>query len=337
MGMMFPYYYPTTAVLIDDDIRFLQSFAELIGHDILVRTFTSAQLGLNYLVGDDADHISRIARLGVYFNTDSWPFAEVDRLQIMLSSYVGQLRGDDGRFDTVSVAIVDLNMPNVDGLMICRALRRRPVRTILLTGNATERLALEAFNQGLIDRFVSKHDPNLPTVIVQHIKDLQNAYFRRVTTTIKEALVLNFLHFMTDGAFLRYFSDLCAARNIVEYYIRALPPGVELIRANGQSFLLLVLSQQELRARISIAKQLGADPELIAGMERGEIVTQFPSEGGYFEPRFNGSWRMYAAPGQFINGKERWLTGLLPSSAIRPKGPSDFVSYDAFLQARDRA
>lgn len=334
---MFPYFYPTTVALIDDDQRFLESFEDLLRQEFLVRRFDNAQHGLNHLIGADADHISRIARLGGYANSDAWPRDEVDRLQLLLSSYVGQLRGYAKRFEAVSVAVIDLNMPGVDGLMICRALRRRPVRTILLTGNATERVALAAFNEGVIDRFVSKHEPNLIEMMCQHIRDLQNAYFRRITTTIRDALTLRFLSFLTEGRFLRYFTDLCAERNIVEYYVRVEPPGVDLIRADGRYWALLVLSPEEIERRIVAARAADADPALIARMEDGSIIAQFPSEGGLYEPRFRESWQLYVFDAVSISGSSRWLTTLVHPTAIRPIGLRDFVCLDEYMNAADSA
>jgi CheY-like chemotaxis protein len=331
---MFPYFYPTTVALIDDDLRFLQSFEDLLSQEFVVRRFASPQLGLNHLVGADAEHVSRIARLGGYATSNGWPADEIDRLQLLLSSYIGQLRGYPRRFETVSVAIIDLNMPDVDGLMICRALRRRPVRTILLTGNASDRLAVNAFNEGLIDRFVSKHDPDLITVVAEHVRDLQNAYFRRITTTIKDTLTLRLLSFMTEPQFLRYFAELCAERQIVEYYVRGHPPGVEIIRADGRSWILLVLDPEEIAGRITVARDAGADPEMLSMMESGAIIAQFPSEGGYYEARFRESWRLYAFPAKPISGTSRWLTAIAQPTAIRPMGLRDFVSFNEFIGAQ---
>lgn len=334
---MFPYFYPTTVALIDDDERFLLSFEELLRREFVVRRFASPQIGLNHLVGADAEHVSRIARLGAYASSSGWPTEEYDRLQVLLSSYIGQLRGYPDRFETVSVAIIDLNMPEVDGLMICRALRRRPVRTILLTGNASEKIALNAFNEGLIDRFVSKHEPDMVSIVAEHVRDLQNAYFRRITTTIKDTLALQVLGFMREGPFLRYFAELCADRQIVEYYVRSHPPGVDLIRADGQSYFLIVLGDEEIQSRIATAREAGADPDMLAKMESGEVIMQFPSEGGYYEPRFRDSWQLYAAPAKFVGGHARWLTAVLQPSVIRPMGLRDFMSFNAFIRSREMA
>lgn len=329
---MFPYFYPTAVAIIDDDVRFLESFDELLRRDFIVRRFTSPQLGLNHLVGADAEHLSRIARLGTYASNYANPIDEYDRLQILLSSHISQLRGYSNRFDTVSVAIVDLNMPGVDGLMICRALRRRPVRTILLTGNASEKLALNAFNEGLIDRFVSKHEPNLMDVVAAHVRDLQNAYFRRITTTIKDTLSLRYLRFMREGRFLRFFSDLCAERDIVEYYVKTEPPGVEIIKANGDTTILMVLGPERVAEKISVARAAGAMPEMIAAMEAGTILTHFPTDSGHYAPLFRETWRKYAFPATTVDGGERWITAILQPTDIRPLPLRSFVSFDDYVR-----
>lgn len=334
---MFPYFYPTTVAIIDDDVRFLESFDELMRREFLVRRFASPQLGLNHLVGADAEHLSRIARLGAYASSHGSSSDELDRLQITLSSYIGQLRGYPNRFETVSVAIVDLNMPGVDGLMICRALRRRPIRTILLTGNASEKLALRAFNEGLIDRFVSKHEPDMMTVVAAHVRDLQNAYFRRVTTTIRDTLSLQCLRFMADGAFLRAFASICSEQKAVEYYVKADPPGVELIRSNGDTSILLVLGDDEIQRRIAAARDGGARDEMLEAMEQAKIITHFPSDGGYFEPLFRDTWTRYAFPAQLIAGRPRWLTAILQPADIRPLVLHKFVSFDDFAASQQDA
>jgi CheY-like chemotaxis protein len=334
---MFPYFYPTTVAIIDDDLRFLESFDELLRRDFIVRRFASPQLGLNHLVGADAEHLSRIARLGTYASAYRSTADEYDRLQILLSSHISQLRGYSKRFETVSVAIVDLNMPGVDGLMICRALRRRPVRTILLTGNASEKLALNAFNEGLIDRFVSKHEPDLMDLVASHVRDLQDAYFRRITTTIKDTLSLSALRFMREGRFLQYFSDLCATRHVVEYYIKTEPPGVEIIRADGETFLLVVLGPERIDECIAAARNAGADPDMLKAMDSGEIVTHFPTESGLYSPLFQETWRKYAFPATAVVGNERWLTAILKPTDIRPLPLQDFVSFDAFVSEQQDA
>lgn len=329
---MFPYFYPTTVALIDDDLRFLESLDELLQRAFIVRRFESPQAGLNHLVGADAEQVRQVARLGAYARSASAPASDVDRLHALLTSYVGQLRGDARRFEMTSVAVVDLNMPGVDGLMICRALRRRPVRTILLTANASERVAIDAFNEGLIDRFISKHEPNLLNLIVEHIRDLQGAFFRRITTTIRDVLTLKFLAFMTDGVFLRYFDDLCRQRQVAEYYVRAYPPGVDLIRADGDSSVLVVLSEDEVEVRVAAARDAGAPSDMLEQMDRGEIITHFPSEGGYYEARFRDSWQLYAVPAKAIVGKSRWLTAVMRPSAIRPLGIREFVTYNDYMR-----
>lgn len=332
---MFPYYYPTTTVVIDDDRNFLDSLGEALRREFLVREFNRAREGLDHLLQADELHLSQIAQLGGYLTSDGWPADGRDRLQLMLSSHVGQIRGRVERFEEVSVVILDLNMPEIDGLTICRALRRRPVRTILLTGNATERLALEAFNAGLIDRFVSKHEPTLVATVSQYIRELQQAYFRRVTTTIKETLSLGSLDFMMDPSFQRYFSQLCEDQDVVEYYARAYPPGVEIIRRDGRCWMLIVLTMIEVAERVAAARAAGADEDMVAQMERSAIITQFPSEGGTYEDRFCDSWKLYATEAHTIGSQSRWLASLVPATSIRPIGVREFLSLNDYVKLQD--
>ena len=67
---------------------------------------------------------------------------------------------------------------------ICRRLRNHPVRTVMLTGKADEKLATSAFNQGLIDRFVLKHDSATVDRLDELIAELQLDYFDRMRSEL---------------------------------------------------------------------------------------------------------------------------------------------------------
>jgi CheY-like chemotaxis protein len=327
---MLPFYHPTTIALIDDDDSFLRSFDDLLSRDFVVRRFTNSLHGLNHLVDGDTAYASGIARLSPFTQREGWEYDEAARHKGLLSSMVGEVRRNPRRFETVSVAVVDAHMPDVDGMMICRALRRRPVRTVLLTGNASEHLALAAFNDGAIDRFASKHDPEFATLIVQHVRDLQHAYFRRVTLPALEALQANALHFILDSAFVRYFDKLVVAEKIVEYYVRNDPPGVDLIKSDGRTVRLIVRDRQTAQAHARSARAAHADAAMVAAMERGEILTLFPGETGSFEPRFRDDWHRYASAAQGVG--ETWLAAVLPCHDTPADAPRNFVSFDEFRQ-----
>lgn len=329
---MLPYFFPTTVVLIDDDKSFLQSLEDRLRHRFVLRSFADPLQGLNHLIGGDTKSASGMARISTRTQHEGFESDDPERHRELLSSLIGHVRNDRHRFDTVSVAVVDASMPDVDGLMICRALRRRPVRTVLLTGNASEELALNAFNEGAIDRFLSKYDPDFERQIEHCVRDMQQAYFRRVAWPVRQAMEAGPFAFVRDGEFLRYFDDVVAQGRFVEHFVRFDPPGVDLMRSDGQVLRLMVCDSEDVDAVIAAARERSADRDMIAALESGTILTQFPTDGGQFEAQFRDTWRAYALPAKSVG--RRWLVAELAPIEERSSSSHDRMSFDEFLKTR---
>lgn len=328
---MLPYFFPTTVVLIDDDKNFLQSLDERLRADFVLRSFIDPLQGLNHLIGGDTKDATGIARLSTRTQHEGFDVDDPERHRELLSSLVGHVRDDPDRFDTVSVAVVDASMPDVDGLMICRALRRRPVRTVLLTGNASERVALHAFNEGAIDRFLSKHEPDFARQIQQCVRDMQHAYFRSVAFPVRQAMDTAPFDFTRDGEFLRFFDSVTTRQQSVERFLRLDPPGVDLFRSDGRMTQLIVFDGDTIGACVAAARADGADHAMIAAMETGSILTRFPTENGAFKRQYRETWREFVMPAQRVG--KRWLIATLGPDAT--SNAPDRVSFDAFLRTRE--
>ena len=57
------------------------------------------------------------------------------------------------------VAVMDVAMPELNGMEFCRRITDPSIRKIVLTGKADEHVAVKSFNEGLIDRFIRRIHP----------------------------------------------------------------------------------------------------------------------------------------------------------------------------------
>ena len=136
-----PYYYPSTVVVIDDDRAFLDSFQFRYGSRLLCRTFDDSKAAVQHIErttpavprhsGCLEASLDAAIALGV---------PPSDQAVIFHPSVIRNVVHDPDRFAEVSVAIVDYDMPGENGMEICRRLRNHPVRTVMLTGKADEKL-----------------------------------------------------------------------------------------------------------------------------------------------------------------------------------------------------
>ena len=152
-------------------------------------------------------------------------------------------RNQQERFAHVSVIIVDYDMPGMNGIEFCRQLSEYPMKKIMLTGKATQAIAVEAFNGGLIDCFLLKHQEDISSTIREEVRIRQDDYFDDITSSVKFALSLQSPDPLDDDAFRDTFHRLRLKHNIVEYYLTARPEGVLMIRDDGSWMVMLVFDQ----------------------------------------------------------------------------------------------
>ncbi len=89
--------------------------------------------------------------------------------------YVQRYFQDWRRFHLTGVLIVDYNMPGMTGIDLVRELEDCPARRVLLTGVADAEVAVRAFNQGLIQKFIPKSTPNLNREIMSSVDEMHRS------------------------------------------------------------------------------------------------------------------------------------------------------------------
>ena len=178
LSNLIPYYHPTKTLFVDDNSDFLKAF--------------SPQLKLE----DSALHLCQDPNKALsVLNTIPKPFyqrcfnkqkvyPEEQGNELPCNIYLGldfYLMLEDltrnQRFDEVSVAIIDYDMPFLNGLELAQQIKNPYTKKILLSGIADEKIAIEAFHKGLIDRYVFKQEPNLNSVVSAMVCELQKEYF----------------------------------------------------------------------------------------------------------------------------------------------------------------
>lgn len=261
-----PYFFPTTTVFVDDDASFLEGISVSMPDDFAFRVFERPRAAIEHIEQSNNSVPLPVRCLPVP-DTEA-PFGQVT---LDLSPITDTLYSEQ-RFSEVAVAVIDYDMPGINGLELCRRLAHLPIKKVLLTGKADETTAIKAFNAGLINHFISKGAANIVDELQQTILELQQAYFRTVSAPIAPALskVANFL---SDEAFATYFSGQMAARGWVEFYLDPIARGLLCITAEGKSSLLLVAHRNQLASMaadaLSRQRATAAVTQLIAG---GEVI-----------------------------------------------------------------
>jgi CheY-like chemotaxis protein len=321
-----PYSHPTTIVLIDDNEAFLRSLTLEMPATMACHGFTSPEAALEFLNApiDLAPLVDRC------FTLDR---SRAGRALINLDlGVIEQEINYLQRFRRVSVVLVDYAMPAVNGLQFCERMHDRYARRALLTGVADEKLAVEAFNAGLIHRFIPKHKATAVDAVIAFIAELEREYFTHYLSRLTTALAIDPPAFLVDPAIAVLMQRLIQQERIVEYYMVDEPPGFLMLRSNGSVIRMLLLDDEAHRAQIDFARRFDAPDDIRRGIEAGEVAGLFSGESpaDYFgdEPY---PWHEKVVPAKRLPGNRNWLVALARDAATDVDFDPARSSYDTYL------
>lgn len=329
---LFPYFFPTTVVFVDDNPSFLKGLALQLPEDLAYQMFANAEQAL--------EHINRpgppplYQRCFSHYRSTGVDTGSEQLIHLDISLIEREVSNAD-RFREIAVVVVDYDMPGIDGLTFCRRIENPHIRKVLFTGVADEKIAVEAFNAGVIDRFIIKNDPNAVSRVVDSLESLQNAYFRGISEMLRRSLLLNAPAFLTDSRFEEFFNRLRREHRFVEYYLVARPGGFLLLTDDGVLFRLVVLEDQEVAAQVDFAIAHGAPAEVIEALrERHKIGYFYESIEEYFDAA-EYEWSEYLFPCRRLEGGNVWFWSLIEAPPVDIDFDDETSHYQAYLERLD--
>lgn len=323
-------YHPTLVVLVDDDTAFLESAAFQLSTFQPVVTFDDVHKAAAWLKNWFANEQRSAPPLRV--SHDDLTFS-LDRRTVQLEvDHIFRQIHDIRRFLQPAVVIVDYEMPQMDGLTFCESLRDLPCKTILLTGTATELVAVRGFNEGLIDRYVRKgSDGSLPTLEAD-LAQLQKEYFIEQTYTMYDLLRRHSYAFLSDPAVARAVEGIMQQYQLVEYYLYPNPSGLLMLARDGKAHLMVIETEAGLLTHVEAAEAYDAPEALIRGLQNLELVPFFWPGAGMYTPACV-DWIDYCVQATPIEGKETYYYGLfeMPKHLL----PQNITNHFSFIRAFD--
>jgi CheY-like chemotaxis protein len=239
-------YFPCTIVFVDDNKNFLNSLKlELDEKTAFYHFFDQPMKALQFLNKENSSP-SFLNRCLTYPDG-----TEFDHCMINVSiPRIHHEIYNQQRFQEVSVVVVDYAMPGMTGLEVCQQLNLPHVKTVLLTGEADETIAINAFNEGLISYFIRKDDINFGTKLNQALADLQRQYFIDLSEVIMRSINTDSQHasILNEPAFINYFNKIWKELDIQECYLLEQAGSFLLIDQKCKLHWLLVNSEDLLES-----------------------------------------------------------------------------------------
>ncbi len=317
-------YFPTTAVLIDDDKRFLQSLGLSLDSSIAYSMFDDANSALNTL----SNNYQRYPFIQRCINRMEEEQIHHRSLDVDIPALHEQLFNPE-RFQEVSVIVVDYAMPGMNGLELCKRLQDTTFKKILLTGQADESIAIQAFNDGIIDKFIRKNVPDIGAEVSNAIKELQFIYFQQASSIISNTMTIELDSCIDDPAFKQVFKQICERHHVAEYYLLDSSGSFLLVDNEGQMHTLLTRTEEDMETYIDIAQHENAPAEVLTPLKERQKIPYFQNAD---EVKTEAKqWGKYLHTASTIKGRNNYYYAVMPfNSSSAHQG--QLVAYSDYLK-----
>lgn len=291
--------YPTTLVVVDDSPEFLQVVVSMLNqnNDVTIKTFIDPEQALKFINDESSMNSLDYTKLTKEGDDSSstWHSSMINVNGIHNAIYNGD------RFAQISTLIVDYNMPNMNGVELCSKIINPNVQKILLTGFDDGKVAIGAFNEGYINRFIKKDYRNfeaeLPTCFERSI----HRYFKLYTDNIAKHLPNSHRSFLQDPVFSCFFASICADKNYLEYYMLDEFGSYLFLNKDGKCNLLSTLTESELQRIESAGIDSGEiDENVLRRLQSREYILVSHNRNGQLPPI--SKWGEYLRPARRLDG-----------------------------------
>lgn len=257
---------PGAVVFLDDDPAYLETLALVLPAPWQVDLFVRPSACINHLQQQPP-----------LWEADTWAQQQVVERgrngAALIPEILRYWREAIARHSFTQVCVVDYAMPGMNGLETLSELMDWSGARVLLTGQADEQIAVQAFNQALIDQFIPKQIAGASRRIIDTVQHLMNrahprhAQIWRSTLSARQAAALAVPSVGTQLA------DY-ARRHWVEYIVVGHPFGILGQSASGLVSWLQLESPQGLADLAELAQTQGFGEQAIAAIRAGQ---QLPS------------------------------------------------------------
>lgn len=329
-------YFPTTALFLDDRESFLHSLTLNLAENLSCKMYTKPEDALRTIFQEHSNY-RQSAWLANVSNEATYNFTE-EHAHLVVDVNIADIHKEiysAARFKEISVIVVDYAMPSMSGLefsQLIRELDKNFIKILMITGEADDEVAVKAFNDGIIDRFIKKNISTFDLELNSAIDDLQRSYFRSLSRSVTNNLATNPNCALNDQTFIDFFEDFCLKEKICEYYLVDEHGSFLLLDAMGNPSWLVVKSNNAMDYYNTIAKDNGAPKNIQSALTNRERIPFFFTQQDMEVPVTQ--WENYLHPAQKFTGHtNEYYYATVKGVDVYDVQPRKILSYKQHLQS----
>ena len=311
---------PTEIIVVDDDSSFLEGFLFFIPDDIKCRTFQHPQLAIDYL--NNPLLTSKHEEQYLTINEEQEEYPTID-INIYKEIY------NKNRFNEVSVLVADYSMPRLTGIELCNSIENKRIKKLLLTGEASNELAVQAFNNNEIDKFLLKKAKNIYGPLLKYIIDLQILYHEDLSYKSFPSFLMSGLDILKDDRYIHIFNNIIKKFEIVEFYILDENGSYIMLNDEGVITLFIVRKKSDIVEQVDFVKTFDVSQNIIDDLEQCKRFPFFFSEDDFSVSPEN--WEKYMHKCNKINDNSEYYYAIINNPSIYKFDEKEITSYKKHL------
>lgn len=273
-------YHPLTTILLDDNKNFLDALKLGLPKDKQILSFNQPAQAATAISHEEENIISDISNIYCEIDTDN-PNQKIIDLNI------GSIRNsiyDASRFKHIGVLVVDYKMPGITGTEFCRAIKDRHIYKVMLTAEAALDTAIEAFNEGVISKFILKSNDDLVSYLSGVVYELEEKYFHDISKPILSNLDEGLITMLNSDVFIELFNNVFYESNAVEYYLLDTSGSYLFLDENGFPTWLIVRNDKDFNMQLEVLSGLSSSDDLVDQLKQRKKLLFMLSEEEYRLP-----------------------------------------------------
>lgn len=274
-------YHPTTLALVDDDAVFLQGLVLKLRRQYGCLSFTAShEAKAGILKAGQASQSYEQKYLSRSYEGEVSLAVNIEIAKIHEEIY------NACRFAMPIIGIIDYQMPGANGVVLSREIKAvMPFKVILLTGEADQDTAIQAFNNRDIDRFVVKNSPGYEEKLLTYITQLQHDYFIELSRAVLASLNTQESSPLRDDDFRRFFYQLADTAQAVEFYLLDESASFLLLdRTAKNPVWLITRTEEDIQFSLDLMESQGAPSEQRAAVQKRENLLVWHDGDGRMLP-----------------------------------------------------
>jgi CheY-like chemotaxis protein len=304
MTCMLPlFYFRPTICWIDDDRIFLDAVSITFREHYNCLTFDMPFQAIHYFSEYQAP-LSQTRFIREFTESDLHGTNNHFPVDLCIPT-IAELINIEGKYNEIAVAIIDYNMPNMNGLELCKKLQNFPFKKILLTGEAENQEVIKAFNDGIIDRFIRK-DNNVAGELKKYISQLTNEYFYEKSANIISYLESSKVSVLSDQIFIEFFKEWLNENSITEYYLFNKQGSFLVKNKDGKLSYFVVMSEQDKSEFVQLNDDAPEEMQSLLRKLTTENMVPFFGHGKESWEISLDKWKNYFFPAKTIEGRDKY-------------------------------